>query len=251
MNEQAEVEPQDFNEPVAYDAEGKPLYAHAETPAGAPPAAMPAPSIVHVSRSLDPEAMEIPPEIKKKHDQSAREFPQLSLSDHEYVILNIHRHPIGLVVPVTMAIIFTAIIGAAMVLLPEVLALMHMESVNHMGAYGVGIIALLFIWSGTYALYWVYDANTFFLTNESVIENTRLTIFSNNMQSVGLGDVVDVSCRQAGIIEHLLDYGTLEVGTENDDNTYVFSKVRSPNTQAAKVRDAVEAFKNGRPFSVS
>lgn len=249
MNEQPATESQDYDEPVAYDAEGKPLYARAEPPAGSVLAA--APSIVHVSRSLDPEAMEIPPEIKKKHEQSVRDFPRLSLSDHEYVILNIHRHPIGLVVPVTMAIIFTAIIGAAMVLLPEVLALMHLESVSHMGAYGVAIISLLFIWSGTYALYWVYDANTFYLTNESVIENTRLTIFSNNMQSVGLGDVVDVSCRQAGIVEHLLDYGTLEVGTENDDNTYVFSKVRSPNVQAAKVRDAVEAFKNGRPFSVS
>ena len=244
MNE----EPQNYDEPVAYDAEGKPLYAHAETPTEQVAAQ---PSVVHVSRPLDPEVMEIPADIKQKHDQSVHEFPELGLSDHEYVILNVHRHPIGLVVPVMMAIIFTCIIGSAMILLPEVLALFHMESVSHMGAYGVGIIALLFIWSGTYALYWVYEANTFFLTNESVIENTRLTLFSSNMQSVGLGDVVDVSYRQAGIIEHLLDYGTLEVGTENDDNTYIFSKVRSPNVQAAKVRDAVEAFKNGRPFDVS
>ena len=247
MNEQSEAELRDYDEPVAYDAEGKPLYARAE----ASDKASASPPIVHVSRSLDPEAMEIPLEIRKKHEQSVREFPELNLSDHEYVILTIHRHPIGLVVPIMMAMIFTAIIGAAIILLPEVLAALQLEAVSHIGAYGVAIIALLFIWSGTYALCWVYGANTFFLTNESVIENTRLTIFSNNMQSVGLGDVVDVSCRQAGIVEHLLNYGTLEVGTENDDNTYVFSKVRSPNAQAAKVRDAVEAFKNGRPFSVS
>ena len=49
------------------------------------------------SRPYDPQAPQITPEIQQKCEESRRRYPKLNLSDGEYVISDVKRHPIGLI----------------------------------------------------------------------------------------------------------------------------------------------------------
>ena len=86
---------------------------------------------------------------------------------------------------------------------------------------------------------------------KSIIEKIQLSLFSSNVKSVGLDDVVDVSYRQTGILEQIFNFGTVQVGTKDDELPYVFHTVSNPKSQASALKNAVECFKNGRPVDIN
>jgi len=45
----------------------------------------------------------------------------------------------------------------------------------------------------------------------------------------------------------MLDYGTIRLSTEGEETTYRFSYVANPRGHVARLNNAIEAFKNGRP----
>lgn len=237
----------DPERPVAYDANGQPLFAHPSAASPAP--AQPPVAVVHMTRPLNPVAQEIPLEVAERHRRSVERYPHLDLSEHEYVLLSVRRHFIGLLLPALVVFSAVSIMIAAMVLLPEIMqALQTPQSLSYSLLLLIGACVVALLLTGFYVIYWVYVNNTFFLTNESIVEKTQLTPFSSHVKSVGLGDVVDVSYKQSGLIEQLFDYGIVQVGTKDDEVPYVFSFVSHPQQQASVLKDAVEAFKNGRPY---
>lgn len=208
-------------------------------------------TVVHVARPVDPEHPVISPETQAKHDESMRLYPFLNLSNGEYIIRAVRRHPIGLIIPLTIG---TLLIAAALTLL-----LSYDEFVATMAITGpladsaaVTVPILVFcalIGFGMFVVYYVYVNNKFFLTNESVIQEIQLTLFSRLEQTVSLGNIEDASFTQHGILQHILDYGNIRLSTQGDETTYRFSYVASPKTHIAELNNAVEAFKNGRPVS--
>ena len=66
-------------------------------------------------------------------------------------------------------------------------------------------------------------------------------------QTVSLGSIEDASFKQNGILQTVLDYGTIRLSTEGQETTYVFRYVAHPKKQIATLNNAIEAFKNGRP----
>lgn len=237
-----------LEQPVAYDAEGKPLYAHPQVSDGtAPHSSQPAPAVVHISRPFEPQAVEPSPELQGKHRQSAEAFPQLDLSDNEYVILNVRRHIIGLLIPFIVAIIAICFIIAATLLASDLMNFTGWQF-NLALAHLTGWVAVVFLSLGLYVYYWVYSNNILFLTNESIIEKTQMSLFVSNVKSVGLSDVVDISFQKIGLIEQLFDFGTIKIGTKYNKDPFVFRFVQRPRLQAAVLIDAVECFKNGRPI---
>ena len=246
MDEVTPPTTEQHEKPVAYDADGQPLYAH-PTQVEEQTHVVMGPAVVHVARSMTPLAVEIPPELMERHEKSVKLYPQLDLSEHEYVIRSVRRHAIGLVAPFAMTLLMISLIISGLFLLPQIVDAMAISAANFGLIYMLGILACAVLGIGMYVLYWVYVNNTFFLTNESVIEKTQLSLFSSNVKSVGLGDVVDVSYRQTGLIQELFNFGTVQVGTKDDEVPYVFNTVRNPKAQASILKEAVEAFKNGRP----
>jgi len=249
MNEQ----PKDLNpeettpQPVAYDAEGRPLYAHPPTqPAQAP-------TVVHVARPLEPEQPTMSAERQRLHDRSKRLYPLLNLSAGEHVISAVRRHPIGLILPLTagtflialaLSILFNYDIFVENFAITGVLADISAVIVP-IWAF-VGIVAL-----GMFVAYYVYTNNKFFLTNESVIQEIQTSLFARQEQTVSLGNIEDASYTQHGILQQILDYGDIRLSTEGDETTYRFSYVASPKNHIAQLNNAVEAFKNGRPVDGS
>lgn len=224
------------HQPVAYDSQGRPLYA-----------APPVPHVVHLSRAVEPVQPPISPEIKARHDQSVRDFPHLNLSESEFVISAVRRHPIGLVIPVGMTVFLVALVASVMINYPIILPSMGYNAPSYETVLMVGGLLVLLFLLGGYIAVWIYINNKFFLTNESVIQEIQVSLFSKHEQTVSLSNIEDASYRQQGIVQSLFNYGSIRLSTEGDETTYRFHYVANPKQQIAILNNAVEAFKMGRP----
>lgn len=204
------------------------------------------PQQMYYTRPLEPQRPEISEEIKQKHDASAKRYPSLNLSDGEYVISDVRRHPIGLIGVWTFVVLVVVVVitGLALFMVSDISQSMTIPAtVLGIGALLICALALIGGYIGTF----VYRANRFYLTNESVIQNIQFSLFSNREQTVSLGSIEDASYTKNGIIQHMLDYGSIRLSTVGDETTYRFHYASSPEKQVALLNNAVEAFKNGRP----
>lgn len=236
--------PPDYSKPVAYDNEGRPLYAH---PPSGLPVQQPVPTYVHVSRPLNPEQPEIPADIMRLHEESVRRYPRLNLSKGEFVISAVKRHPIGVIEIWSIALVLIGAIGS---LMASFLSDSGVDSdVLLLAATGLGLVSF-FIFIGALVATYIYNNNRFFLTNESVIQEIQDTVFSRHEQTVSLSNIEDASYKQHGILPYLLNYGLIRLSTEGDETTYRFNYVANPKKQIAILNNAVEAFKNGRPVAL-
>jgi uncharacterized membrane protein YdbT with pleckstrin-like domain len=247
MNPQSPETPQPQQptpQPVAYDANGQPLYAHP------PVAPQPqAPQVVQTMRPLEPAKPEISPEIRERHEKSRQRYPFLNLSEGEYVIKAVRRHPIGLFIPMAAGVILLTLALTILVGYESIA-----DSLGLVGAAAdpaaAAIPVLLFcvlIGLGMFVAYYVYVNNKFFLTNESVVQEIQHSLFSRHEQTVSLGSIEDASFVQTNIIQHLFNYGSIRLSTEGDETTYRFTFVANPKEHIATLNNAVEAFKLGRP----
>lgn len=226
-------------QPVAYDSEGRPLYA-------APPPSTP--QVVHLSRAVEPIEQPISPEVKARHDQSMRAFPFLNLSAGEFVISAVRRHPIGLLLPAGLTVFLVALTASIIInfsLIAESLGLI--EPPDPIGVFLTGSLFIILFLIGGYIAVWVYINNKFFLTNESVIQEIQTSLFTRHEQTVSLSNIEDASFVQQGIIQTMFNYGSIRLSTEGDETTYRFAYVSNPKQQIAILNNTVEAFKNGRP----
>ncbi len=232
-----------YQQPVAYDVDGRPLYV-------APQPAAPIQNVVHISRAVSPVEPEVSPEVRKKHQASIRQYPELNLSEHEYVISAVRRHPIGMVIPV----VFTAlVISLVLMLVINYPAMMSNINVIDPPPYGIvlmiGMLLTILFLIGGYMAVLVYVSNKFFLTNESVVQEIQTSLFSHRQQTVSLLNIEDASYSQRGIIQNIFNYGSIRLSTEGEETTYRFDYVASPRDEIAVLNNAVEAFKNGRPVN--
>ena len=221
-------------QPVAYDKDGNPLYA-------APP------KFVHLSRAVEPAEQPLSPETIRRHEESRKQYPHLNLSRGEYVLTAVRRHPIGLLkiwaigflfILAFMVMYFLSFVGPS--------ATAELQQYSGIGA-GVLTLMLILITAGVLVATYVYTANRFYLTNESVIQEIQSSLFSKHEQTVSLSNIEDASFKQGGILPTMLNYGTIRLSTEGDETTYRFSYVANPKHHIAALNNAVEAFKNGRP----
>ncbi|MDB5162125.1 MAG: hypothetical protein JWM52_633 [Candidatus Saccharibacteria bacterium] len=232
----------DYNHPVAYDAQGNPLYAH--------PPKREQPAVVHLARPIEPEAPEISPEAMKRHERSQNIFPHINLSGAEYVISAVRRHPIGLVAPLAVGTLIIALVSSLLANYQEFADYFNLKgaAANVATVMFPGILFCILVAIGMAVAYYVYVNNRFYLTNESVIQEIQVSLFSRLEQTVSLANVEDASYTQEGFWQSILNYGSIRLSTEGDETTYRFTYVSHPKEHLATLNDAVEAFKNGRPI---
>lgn len=209
------------------------------------------PTLVHATRPLDPNTLTISDELRSRHEQSAKDYPDLNLSDNEYIIAEVYRHPIGLFMPIAGATVFVILLLSVLFtypLLQEVNSAATLPTFGLLALIVVPLILIICIFA--YISVWVYLRNKFYLTNESVIQEIQMSLFSRREQTASLGSIEDVSYFQTGIIQTMLDYGSIRLSTEGDETTYRYYYVAKPRDQVAALTNAVEDFKNGRPVSI-
>lgn len=208
------------------------------------------PGVVHATRPIEPQPMQISDELMRRHEAAKRLYPDLNLSKGEYVIMKVHRHFIGLLAPVIVTTFMLSLLAAIWIMYPVILEENPASDLPSTAALGLiilplGLLTALF----GYIAIWVYMRNTFFLTNESVIQEIQHSLFAKREQTVSLGSVEDVSFRQVGVLQTMFNYGTIRLSTEGEETTYRFHYVSNPKRQVAILNNAVEDFKNGRPVT--
>lgn len=238
----------DYSKPVAYDDMGRPLYAHppqvsqnAQQPAAAPQLGA-QPAVVQQNQALDSRTRQL-------HIDSERKYPLLNLSEGEYVISSFRRHPIGIIS--IWAIVILSII--TVLALPAMFVALDIGSTIKLSAtasaalglvlLGVVVLAIL---AGMIATY-VYESNAFYLTNENVTQRIQAGLFSRKIQTISLGSIEDVSYRRNGVIQTILNYGSIRLSTEGEETTYRFNLVSNPEAQVHTINDAMEAFGKAHP----
>ncbi|MFZ1258784.1 MAG: PH domain-containing protein [Candidatus Saccharimonas sp.] len=229
--------------PVAYDAEGKPLYA---APTNQVPVMGPT-QVVHVARSTEPVPVEVSEETKKRHEESKKIYPWLNLSDHEYIISAVRRHPIGMAAPLLATAFSLSLMFILIMNYGYFAELLSLPTASFGLVMLVSILLSILFMIGGYLAVWVYTNNRFFLTNESVIQEIQVSIFSKKEQTVSLMNIEDASFSQRGPLQTILNYGSIRLSTEGEETTYRFDYAANPREQIAILNNAVEAFKNGRP----
>lgn len=185
------------------------------------------------------------PDIIAKHRESVLRYPELSLSPGEYVIESVRRHPIGL-----LSIWFVSgfLIIMTLALLP--FYALNLSTIAAMFAAGslpspadmsipVFILAAFFALGGVIATI-VYQGNRFYLTNESVIQHVRPSLFHTKTQIINLVNVEDASFDQRGILQQVLSYGTIRLSTQGQETIYHFYFVSNPPRVINAVNSAIE-----------
>lgn len=199
---------------------------------------------VHVSRPIAPSEAPIPDDIMAKAEESKRKYPHLNLSRGEYIIMAVKRHPIGLFNIWAGAFLAVVVLGGVMA--SFTVGRDDQSNMLLLVLASLGLVAFLAIGMAMIASY-IYRANTFYLTNESVIQEIQVGIFNKHEQTVSLANIEDASYYQKGLLPYMLNYGMIRLSTEGDETTYRFTYVSNPKQAIATLNNAVEAFKNGRP----
>lgn len=184
--------------------------------------------------------------VEAKHRDSVKKFPELSISRGEYVIEAIRRHPIG-IISIWALVIFLVLILLFALSFYSInraeIAKMFLISGDLPSAAtlfpGVLILAGFFVLGGIIATI-VYNGNRFYLTNESVFQFVQHSLFSTRLQVVNLINVEDASHDQKGILQQVLNYGTLRLSTQGEETTYHFYFVANPKRIVSLVNDAAE-----------
>lgn len=234
-----------IQQPAGYDSQGRPLYN--ATPQEA--AARSEPQSVYVARPISPAEQPLSDEVKRRHATSIERYPSLNLSDAEYIVSAVERHPIGLAAPVLLTGFIIAFIASILFnfsAIMEALGVYTPPPFEMVLLAGVLLIAAVAI--GGYISIWIYTSNKFYLTNESVIQEIQTGLFARHEQTVSLANIEDASYYQRGILQVMFNYGSIRLSTEGDETTYRFNYVSNPKAQIAILNNAVEAFKNGRPI---
>lgn len=209
------------------------------------------PQLVYVTRPHEPIQPELSEEQRQKHQESEKKYPHLNLSDGEFIVSAIKRHPIGLL---QIWLITLGVIGLVFLV---VLLLSGAGTGAETGQSGLSpqllaipavLITAMVLLFGFIATS-IYNANRFYLTNESVIQQIQVGLFSKKEQTVSLANIEDASYNQHGILPHIFNYGMIRLSTEGDETTYRFNYVSNPKREIAILNNAVEAFKNGRPVT--
>lgn len=228
----------DYDRPVAYDANGQPLYAH--------------PPKKSEQKSNDDEGSfgcDLPPisdDVKLKHKKSQEVFPELELNEGDYVIAQITRSLIGLFLPI--------LIGVMVISLAFIFLFNNDILVSFFSSSGVVIpswvlfwavlILIIFVFAVEYITYIVFVNNKLYLTNESVIQHIQDGLFSYSEHIISLANIEDASYTQNGILQQMFNYGSIRLSTQGDETTYRITFISNPKESIATLDCAVENFKN-------
>lgn len=205
------------------------------------------PHAVFRKRQSRTQRAQVTPEEQELHEQAKKQYPELSLSPGEYVLETVRRHPIGLIaiwaVTGFLVLVALAIVPLYATNMAGVADFFNVPVKNLPAASVIATPALIltgfFLLGGAIATY-VYNQNRFYITTESIVQFVQYSLFNSKKQMVNLINVEDASADQTGILQQVLNYGTLRLSTQGEETIYHFRFVANPNQVVHHINDATE-----------
>lgn len=166
----------------------------------------------------------------------------LEAPTQERVIFKIKRHPIGiLAVYFTSAVLLIILAVVAFGVAPR-----YFTSTSSSQVYGIAGVAyavfFMLVSGFVYVAHIVYWDNSWTLSDESLAQVTRSSLFDKQSSHLSLGNLQDVIASQEGILPHLFHFGSLRVETAGESSRFLFPLCPNPNLYAQHILEAREQF---------
>jgi hypothetical protein len=207
---------------------------------------------------MNPDTQNTPevPAQPNRHQQSKSAYPSLNLSEEEYVLQAIERHPIGkLGVWATLGLVAVLVIVGLVVYGQNYADWSGGLDNTQLPSTGVvaipGILVLVLLAVGALIASKVYDGNRIYLTNESLIQHVQTSLFSTKNEQLNLVKIEDVTVAQDGIMPKMFNYGTVEINTMDAGDPHILTLVKNPQTAADAIHNAAEQAIRENPQSRS
>lgn len=214
-----------YDQPAAFDVQGRPLYYRPETADEASQ---------QPTNAAESTKDNLPPELQEKHDESVRLYPEIHFSDHEYVVIDIERTIWGLI------FIWLAALAIFAVILLFAVMMFKTAGADPFTMFVIVVGSAIICLFGGSIGHWIYRRNFFVVTNERIISRVQISPFSHHTQNVEIEHIEDCSHHQNGLIQTILNYGSIRLSTVGDEQTYRFSFVARPEEQFRIVNRVVQ-----------
>jgi hypothetical protein len=209
------------NQPVAYDVQGRPLYYQPAT---------------ETASSNTPS-----PELQQKHDMSVELYPDIQFAKTEYVVIDVQRTIWGLV------LIWLVAIAAFIVVLLFAATMLMIAETDPFIMFVIVVTSGIVCLAGGAIGQYVFNQNSFIVTNERVFAHIQNTPFSYRTQNVEAEHIEDCSYRQNGPIQAMLNFGTIRLSTVGDEQTYRFTFVARPAEQFKIINKVIQIVDEDSP----
>lgn len=170
-----------------------------------------------------------------------RYFHLIEFDEDEELVLEIRKHPFGLL----LIVIGGLVIAFVVALIPMLLAFV----LDDIGAVQSGqslamiqqllIIAGLILGFGALVVTGIntilYRNNVIFVTSEKIAQVLYLSLFNRKISQLSIGDIQDVTVAQNGVFPNLIGYGSLVVETAGEQQNYTFTYVPKPYDSARSI----------------
>jgi uncharacterized membrane protein YdbT with pleckstrin-like domain len=184
---------------------------------------------------MDPDKLP-PPQIPRGKIQA--------VNPSETLVLDVHRHPFGLVLLVVETVIALAgAVALILFLLPSLLdqtASKKSAIIASLSFFALIVVVLgaLFLLAAAY----IYKANRLICTNLSVTQVNQMGLFNQKVSEIAMSNVEDVTSLKQGIFPTMFNYGTIKVETAGEQNNFIFPYCPDSDSVAKAVLDAREKF---------
>lgn len=164
----------------------------------------------------------------------------------EQVICEIRRHPIGIFgmyVTATGLLLVMAVVAFAVA--PSIFSGSSRSQVLLIGALVLVIAAAI---SAGFILIAqkVYWGNVWVVTNESITQVKRLTLFDKQTSQLSFGNLEDVTAEQDGVWQQMFHYGTISAETAAATDKFTFMYCPNPNYYVQTILESRERFEQER-----
>lgn len=173
---------------------------------------------------------------------AAKNSYRQSMEPGERVVARIRKHIIGLIV-----VYLQIVIGvAALIALPVMIAPDLLSSGSDYGIIGsaLGLLIIVTVLIVILATS-VYRQSQLVLTDQSLIQTLQHAIFNKKVSRLALSDIEDVTYEQKGVVQTMVNYGTLHIETAGELKNFAFKYCPNPEKFAILILDARQKFTNG------
>ena len=188
--------------------------------------------------------MNTKPKTALRHARSAKNFPKLHLDSDEYVEVAISRAKICYVLAWLM------MLGGALLALIVFFIFKNfapdLPGINFDATGFAAILAILLIvvTSGIAIVNLVVTGrNEMYITNKHVYQFSSTGLFAESSSTIDLASIEDVSYKKSGLIQSLLNFGTLRLSTVGDETTYTFKYAVVSSSILDRISDLVTSAK--------
>lgn len=182
------------------------------------------------------------PQPQQPQPDPSKLHPMVVMQPGEQVLLELKRHPYGIIgMYIGGGFAITIIAALAVALVPNLQTQYNVQNIELWAYLLLGIISLgvaVALWIAT-SVYW---QNRWIVTTDSITQITQNSLLGRQVSQLSMDNLEDVTVQQDGAMAHMFNFGTLRVETAGERSKFFFVYCPNPNEQARKILEAHEAF---------